>query len=565
MPTLSLPTSSQPSAPPAAKPLRAALRRRIARLRERPFPRLVAHFAALILQSGQESGASELNLGVGGLLAIVAAPGGFTSLMLLDKYSSFLRWLQRRPQIDLYWASLPDKYFFIVLSMAVTGVVVAIKWDKILPGAQDYTNLAPLPLRSRTIFFANLAAIVILVSIFALDVNAVSAILFPGVVLSEKGTFPELFAFIAVHAACVLLASAFTFLACFAVMGALMSMLPNRIFRRVSLFVRLAIIVSLILLLCTSFTVLPLLRDLDKHPHSAARFLPSLWYLGLYQWMQGRSNPKLIALAWTGLRAAVAVLVLALAFSALSYRRCFMRIPESQDARLTPRRWSLRWVWPLVDRLLVRSPFQRACYRFGLRALLRSETHCILFGGFVGLGLVVASQMAAFVPVSRDSLPGVDILAAPLAIAYFMVIGLRFVFEVPAGSNANWLYQLIVDRHKQETSAVARKIMLTFLVPSIIAPVAIAYSLVWGLGVGLVHAAYVLLLSLLLMEIMLLRFRKIPFTCTLPRFENHAIMLVLIYFIAFFLFTGFAAGVERWMFVQPVRFVLVPVFVVDRK
>src|ERR1700676_1010781 len=133
MPTLSPPTLSQPSARPADKLPRASLRGVWRRLRARPFPRLVAHFASLILQSGQESGASELNLGIGGLLALVAAPGGFTSLMLLDKYSSFLRWLRHRPQIDLYWASLPDKYFFIVLSMAVTGVVVAIKWDKILP------------------------------------------------------------------------------------------------------------------------------------------------------------------------------------------------------------------------------------------------------------------------------------------------------------------------------------------------------------------------------------------------------------------------------------------------
>src|SRR5579884_1966311 len=102
------------------------------KLRARPFPRLVLHFASLILQTGQESGASELNLGIGGLLALLAAPGGFTSILLFDKYSYLLRWLRHRPQMDVYWASLPDKYFFIVLSMVITGLVVVIKWDKIL-------------------------------------------------------------------------------------------------------------------------------------------------------------------------------------------------------------------------------------------------------------------------------------------------------------------------------------------------------------------------------------------------------------------------------------------------
>jgi hypothetical protein len=186
----SQPTSSPLSARLANSAFGKAVGLRWAALLARPFPRLVAHFASVILQSGQDSGASELNLGIGGILALLAAPGAFASLMLFPKYSSFLRWLSGRRRFDVYWASLPDKYFFIVFSMAVTGVVVAVKWDRIFPGRQDYANLAQLPLRSRTIFFANLTAIVLLASVFAIDVNAASTLMMPGVVLSERGTFP---------------------------------------------------------------------------------------------------------------------------------------------------------------------------------------------------------------------------------------------------------------------------------------------------------------------------------------------------------------------------------------
>ena len=532
------------------------------KLRARPFPRLVLHFASLILQTGQESGASELNLGIGGLLALLAAPGGFTSILLFDKYSSLLRWLRHRPQMDVYWASLPDKYFFIVLSMVITGLVVVIKWDKILPGPQDYTNLAPLPLRARTIFFANLAAIVVLASVFALDVNAVSAILFPGVVLSEKGTFPELFAFVGVHITSVLVASAFVFFGCFAVMGALMAFLPNRVFRSVSLFVRLGIIVALITMLCTSFTVQPVLRTLARHPDSWMRWLPSLWYIGLYQSLQGRTNAVLVSLMWMGLKAAAGAFVLALAFSALSYRRYFLRIPESSDASPPARKWSFGWMQPLFDRWILRDAFQRACYHFGMRALLRSEIHCIICGAFVGLGLVLASQMAIDAQPGGAAIPNADLLAAPLAVAYLMILGLRFVFEVPSGLNANWVYKVILDQEQHPTRAVARKMMLTFLVPGVLAPVAIAYSWVWGVAAGLLHAAYVVALSAVLMEIVLLRFRKIPFTCTLPLFENHALMRVLIYVIGFFVFTNLAGAMESWMLRDPVRFAIVPVLLV---
>ena len=344
-----------------------------------------------------------------------------------------------------------------------------------------------------------------------------------------------------------------------------MSALPNRLFRRVSVLVRLVLIVALIVLLCTNFAVLPAIRQLPSNPHSLVRFLPPVWYLGLYQSLQGRTNPPLVAAAWLGVKAVCGAFFLALAFSALSYRRYFMRIPESSDAGQTNRRGHLDWLAPLADRLFLKSPFQRACYRFGLRALVRSETHCILFGAFAGLGLVVGSQLAMSAPAvirgsAPDPFPCPDLLAAPLALAYFFIVGIRFVLEVPTGVTANWVYKVILDRSPRETSGVARKIMLTFLAPAVILPCAAGYSWASGPRVGLVHAAYVLILSVLLMDIVLLRFRKIPFTCTLPQFQNHAIMLVFIYFIGFFLFTSLAAAVEHAMFLRPMLFLALPVF-----
>ncbi len=562
MPIPSRPTSSPLLARLAASRLIKRALHQWRGLLQRPFPRLVAHFAATIVQTGADSGASDLNFGIGGLLALLAAPGAFFSLMLFPKYSSFLRWLRGHPRFDVYWASLPDKYFFIVFSMAITGLVIVIKWDRILPGRQDYSNLAPLPLRSRTIFLANLCAVLLLAALFAVDVNLVSSVMMPGVVLSEKGTFKELFVFIAIHAFSVLLASAFTFFACFACIAILMSALPARTFRTASLFIRMAIVVSLIALLCTSFAVLPAVQHLPTHPESPVRYLPPVWYLALYQSLQGKSNPALDALARIGLEAAAAAFALALLFCALSYRRRFLRIPESSDARQGARRWNLRQLSHAFDRCFVRNPFERASYRFTLRALLRSETHCILFGAFAGLGLVLGSQMAmsAAPHPQSDSLPSLELLAAPLALAYFTALGLRFVFEVPAALGSNWVYKLILGECQQGVAAAARKIMLTFLIPGIIVPVLIAYSWAWGWRLGAIHAAYSLAISVVLIEILLLRFRKIPFTCTLPPFENNAILIAFICFLGFFAFTDAAAAAELWMLRRPVFFLAVPIF-----
>lgn len=543
---------------PAFNRLQAWAALRIQQLRRRPFPRLVAHFASVIIQSGQESGASELNLSLGALLAILAVPGGFMSILLFDKYSSLLAWMRRRPMLDPLVISIPDKYFFIVFSMVITGIVTVIKWDRILPGRQDYANLAPLPLPSRNILLANLAAIVLLASIFAIDVNAASAVLFPLVVLSG-GARSSVPMFMGVHALCVILASAFTFFGCFAVMGLLMTCLPRRAFRPVSMIARLTILVILIAGLCTSFAVTPLLAKLHANPHSWVRFVPPLWYLGLYQALQGRAGPELAGLARVAWPAAVGTFLLALVLGSFSYARYFQRIPESADTPHPRSRRPVRILSHLLSRSILTSPVERACYRFGLRALLRSESHCILFGGFLGLGLVTASQM--LVGGSRnESLPSADLLAAPLCVAYFLIIGLRFAFEVPAGQAANWVFRLILDGGKREAKQVARKLLLTFLIPLVLVPVLVVYWYVWGPEAALLHGMFVGGLSLLLAEAMLVRFRKIPFTSALPNLQNHAIVLILMYILGFWIFTEFAASVERWMFTNPIRFVGLPLF-----
>jgi hypothetical protein len=75
----------------------------------------------------------------------------------------------------------------ILENKANPGIVTLLKWDKILPDGQDYLNLAPLPIRSRAVLAANAAAIAIAVVIFAVDVNAVPAFLFPLFVTTAAG------------------------------------------------------------------------------------------------------------------------------------------------------------------------------------------------------------------------------------------------------------------------------------------------------------------------------------------------------------------------------------------
>src|SRR4051794_2518382 len=104
----------------------------------RPFWRLVRHFALRLFATENASSSGGLDLSIGALLAFLALPGGFLSLVLLDKYSSLVRYFRHVRQFDAYAVSAPDKYFFIVLSVVVTGMVTVVKWNRIFPDRRDY-------------------------------------------------------------------------------------------------------------------------------------------------------------------------------------------------------------------------------------------------------------------------------------------------------------------------------------------------------------------------------------------------------------------------------------------
>ena len=525
---------------------REAIRKRWTRLLERPFWRLVAHFGLRLFSGGGEGG---LGLGVGAMLALLAAPGAFISILLLDKYSGLLRYFRGNQTFDAYASSLPDQYFFLTFSMAVTGIVTVLKWDSIFPDRRDYMNLAPLPIPTRRIFLANITAIVLIAVAFAVDVNAVSSLFFPMVVTMEQPKFAAYLQFARAHFAGVLLASLFTFFSMFAIIGALMATLPDSVFRRISIYARVLVVILLLALLCTTFAVSPMLRTLSSDTHSLLRWLPPMWFLGLSRTIMGKANAALAQLGGTGVRAVAGVTLLAPMVYVLSYYRYFIRIPETLDTTLRNRAPRRLFPMRLMDRLVLRSGFERATYRFAMKTLLRNERHSLLFGAFAGLGFVIASQtlVSAFnqKPADADSLPSAALLSAPLVLAYFLICGLRFVFDLPAELSANWVHKVILDREQHVSAIVARKIILTFVLPWVLVVCLPLYLYLWGGTVGGALIAVLIASCYLLADLLLRRFRKVPFTCAYPAWKQSATVIVLLYVLGLWAFAFLLPGLER--------------------
>jgi hypothetical protein len=516
-----------------------------------PFVRLVAHFLARLVRGGNDAASTEFELGAGGLLGLLAAPGAFSCLLLLDKYSysNILSYMLARRGPDPYVVSYPDKYLFLALAMAVTGIVTVLKWDKILPDSQDYLNLVPLPVGPRAILLANAAAIAIAVMVAMIAVNGVSAIFFPLFVTSAAQTTMAAFAqFVAVHTACVMLASFFTFCAVFALLGTLAAILPREIFRAVSSWVRGGVLVGFLVLLVSGYVgPSPMVRIAGP---AGLRYLPSFWYLGLYQTWQHREAPDLIQAARLALPGVGGAFLLMLLSYALSYRRRFAGVLEG-SRRPSEQRLS-SWFLRFLDLFSARaSGFPKACHQFVVRALLRNEAHRLCLAVSLGLGWLLALQ--SFFDGTESGR-----LAAPLEAAYLLVLGLRLAFEIPAGVPANWTFRATLDPRENESQGVARRVMLSFLTPLVLLPWLAVSRALWGWTAAILDTACLLTLSLGLIEALLTGYRKVPLTCPVPGFRDNLLLLCLAQVLGFEIFTRLGAALDQAVMRQPLLFPLVP-------
>ncbi|MBV8073697.1 MAG: hypothetical protein JO270_27640 [Acidobacteriaceae bacterium] len=521
-----------------------------------PFGTLTGHFVRGLFASENQQGESTLGLGLGMVLAVLASPGAFASIFLLEKYSTLMQFL-RGHFIDPISASPSDEYFFIVLSMTITGLVMAMRWNRLIPDRRDFSNLAVLPIPIRNIFLANFTALLGLAFLFGLDVNGVSAVLFPLFVTLSIGTTGAFFRVAVSHFTSVFAASLFSFFGVFALAGLTMLLAPRRLLKPVSIALRVLLVV---VLLTEFFSNLFLAFFAGRVPVRAASYvglLPSFWFLGLYERMLGIAKPELAAMGLHGLYALACLAGVAIAAYSLCYRRHFLRLSESLDL-IGAERWTRRVQVPeFLARILFRSAFERACSSFACKVLTRSEPHLMFLGAYLGIGLVLVAQAAMDASAAAQSArPEAPWLAVPLMIAFFLLSGLRFVFDMPATLDANWAFRVSIEDPYPEPRAVGRRIMRISVLPWQFAVLAPLTAQQFGWRIAVLHTGTVIALSLLLIDILLRRFRKIPFTCNAQRDIKQLLGRILGSVLSVLVAVPLLASIEGWMLTEPLRFSL---------
>jgi hypothetical protein len=494
------------------------------------FRTLVIHFARRLVQSGSEE-TGDVDMSLGATLALLASPGVFIALGLLDKYSSLLNYFRGKPIIeDNYPRAVGDGYTLLVFSMAVTGLVTLWKWDRILPDATDRLNLGPLPIPARTVFLASLAAIALVVAVFILDVNAGSMLIFPMVVTADQHGAMAFLRLTAAHLLILLLASAFTFCLCFSLMGALIALAPPAWFGGLSIVLRAVTGFGLLAMWMTSSHGHGWLRMSRAGSATWQELVPPVWFASMYGPLIGRDDLGADGLWQRGVWALAIAALVALAGYAIGYRRGMAGGLVRSSQR---RRWP-RWLF-----IHGATPLERAAFRFSLQTLWRSERHSLLVISLLGAGLVVGVMQG-------------DSSRIPFFAAFSLIVALRMAFSVPAQPAANWPFRLLAVAQGGEPARVARRMLWLHFIALVLVPTSLTSPLAVTITVALIHA--------LLIEALLLDFREIPFTVRSAGFRSARLVHALLALVGLGLIPWAGGHIAGWIARQPLR-VLLPVLI----
>ncbi|MBV9772264.1 MAG: beta-lactamase family protein [Bryobacterales bacterium] len=307
----------------------------------------------------------------------------------------------------------------------------------------------------------------------------------------------------------MLAAGVFIYGAVLGTQGLAALMLPRRLFLRFSGYLQLAAIG----LIVGVYFLQPGLGGLNDLTTGSIRrviqFLPSYWFLGLYQHLNGSLHPALEPLAhraWIGLAGVVCGTPV---IYTLSYWRTLRKIVEEPDIASSSHR--LGWL-PGFG-----SQAQTAIGQFAVRTLARSKQHRLIVGFYMGIGLAFTSLLlkgspgAANNPWRQESLL---VWGASIMMIVLAAIGTRVAFSLPLDLRANWIFRVVGVQGGLESLAASRRALFLLSVAPVWLITAVACMMLWPGRQNVGHLVVLGLLGMMLADICLLRFQKIPFTCS---------------------------------------------------
>ncbi|MGC2531028.1 MAG: hypothetical protein WA639_25050 [Candidatus Acidiferrum sp.] len=393
---------------------------------------------------------------------------------------------------------LRTEHQLIAMTMLAVGLFAVLSWDSIFPNRRDVMVLAPLPVRVHTMFLVKVAATATALGLVVVLLHCVTGITWPLTFAllppTGRGLFGAVRWFLA-YWFTMFAVGAFIYCGVLAVQGLSAQFLPRRLFLRVSA-----------LLQIVAFGVFASMYLLER---------PIAWFQALLGQLAGSMDSApgpLAQRAWIGLGVTA---LAALAAYALSYVRTVRQIVEEPD--ITPASHRFRWLPPFGNSV------ETAIGQFTVRTLARSRQHRLILAFYLGIGaaltvpllsLLASSQVSGgpFIEISHQA--NGPMLAASVMMLALMVIGLRVAFALPLELRANWVFRSVGLIDARQTLTAARRALVLLSVALVCLGSAAICFWLWPWRQAAGHLAVLGLLGMILVDLTLYSFRKIPFTCS---------------------------------------------------
>jgi hypothetical protein len=499
---------------------------------------LTQHFLERFLENDLLSPDADHHQGI----ALVC--GGLLTLGLFLSVFSSLKFLFMPFQSPGRTAVLAvgDRLVFVTLAMIVLAFVAVATWEALSLDPRDTAILGPLPIERAVLARAKLRAIAILAGSFSLVASGLSSLFHPTLMVAKLpiGMGPAL-ALIVVHLLVTLGAGLFGFGSVLAVREILRATLGWR-FTRVSTSLQAVLIVILV----TSFLLLPAILSRARTDSNVARLLPSVWFVGLQEALAGplvadlprgvlppafaaqedraaaryrEAAAWLRPLAWR----AVAALTIALGVAVAAYFWNCRSLPLPLVGHRAVRYHGPRLLTRAMMLTTLRNPAMRAGFFFTVHCLFRSGPHRVVMAGCTAVSLALSTVLLG----AGSRSPAADLWGIPVYVfatqtisLAVMLFGFVHVTRLPADVTANRLFRIAwIADGTRFVAGVRRAALIAIVLPVVLMLLPpCAYLMGWRFA--MMHALTGIVLGAALLTVLMFGSIQLPLVATYAPSED---------------------------------------------
>jgi len=302
--------------------------------------------------------------------------------------------------------------------------------------------------------------------------------------------------------------------------------------------------------------LLPSLAALKQNNSQFLYLFPPMWFVGLYETLLGNKDPLFQALAKRAVPAVILPLIAFFLISAIGYRKYLGKMREVKRNRRHLKRIKDGFMKSL-NTIFLKNPIQRAVFYFFGNTIKKSNLHRMRLASYIVVAIGIVLILLATRTTPLGNLDNFDrtLLSIPFVLSFFLVLGIRATSNIPIAIEANWIFRLREITDKKHYLIGFKKGIIFFAILPLFVVLFGFYIFLWGWMIALFFCLYGFTVSSLLVEIVFVGHRKIPFACTYLPGKRKMHIFWIVYLFALISYVSIMSLVAYALLLNPSDFI----------